>query len=158
MYFDDPFTLSGAGRGIVLISPNGNWLPYVIRLHFHTINNVVEYEALINGWHTIAELREDSPTPASGTLPSQGGLAPTLADPTGQAQELEMELAVLTEPPNSNTDWWKLISMYLQLGAIPDNETGTRRLARRAKGYLIHDNELYHCSTSCILQRCIPVE
>jgi hypothetical protein len=29
--------------GIVLISPKGDRLPYVIPLHFHMINNVVEY-------------------------------------------------------------------------------------------------------------------
>jgi hypothetical protein len=39
---------------------------------------------------------------------------------------------------------------------MPDDETETRCLARRAKGYLIHDNELYWHSTSGILQRCIP--
>jgi hypothetical protein len=41
---------------------------------------------------------------------------------------------------------------------IPDDETETRRLARRAKGYLIHDDELYRRSTLGILQWCILVE
>jgi hypothetical protein len=47
---------------------------------------------------------------------------------------------------------------YLQMGMIPDDETETRCLARRTKGYLIHNNELYRSSTSGILQRCIPPE
>jgi hypothetical protein len=39
---------------------------------------------------------------------------------------------------------------------MSDNETETRSLARRAKGYLIHDDELYRRNASGILQCCIP--
>jgi hypothetical protein len=48
--------------------------------------------------------------------------------------------------------------MYLWLGTIPDDETKTRHLMRRAKGYLIYNDELYQRSTTGILQRCIPLE
>jgi ribonuclease HI len=41
---------------MVLISPKGDRLLYVIRLHFHATNSVVEYEALVNSLHIIAEL------------------------------------------------------------------------------------------------------
>jgi hypothetical protein len=41
---------------------------------------------------------------------------------------------------------------------IADDETETRRLARQAKGYLIHNDDLYHRSTSGVLQWCIPHE
>jgi ribonuclease HI len=57
MYFDGSFTLNGAGGGVVLISPKGDQLHYVIRLHFPAINNVVEYEALVNGLRIATELR-----------------------------------------------------------------------------------------------------
>ena len=40
---------------------------------------------------------------------------------------------------------------------MPDSETEARRLARRVKGYCVHNNELYRHSTSGILQRCIPI-
>jgi ribonuclease HI len=33
----------------VLVSPKGDRLLYVVRLHFYATNNVVEYEALVNG-------------------------------------------------------------------------------------------------------------
>jgi ribonuclease HI len=56
MYFDGSFTLNGIGGGIVLISPKGNQLLYVIRLHFRATNTMVEYEALVNGLHISAEL------------------------------------------------------------------------------------------------------
>jgi ribonuclease HI len=57
MYFDGSFTLNGAGGGVVLISPKGDRLLYVIRPYFHTTNNEAEYEALVNGLYIAAELR-----------------------------------------------------------------------------------------------------
>jgi ribonuclease HI len=56
MYFDGSFTLNGAGGGMVLISPKGDQLLYVILLHFCATNNVKEYEALINGLHITAKI------------------------------------------------------------------------------------------------------
>jgi ribonuclease HI len=41
----------------VLISPKGDQLLYVIRLHFHATNNMAEYEAMVNGLRIAAELR-----------------------------------------------------------------------------------------------------
>jgi hypothetical protein len=70
-----------------------------------------------------------------------------MLDP-GQAKELVAVIGL----PSPEVDWCKPIAKYLQLGMIPNDETKTRHLARRAKGYLIHDNELYRCSTSGILQ------
>jgi ribonuclease HI len=40
----------------VVISPKGDRLLYVIRLHFHATNNVAEYKALVNGLHIATEL------------------------------------------------------------------------------------------------------
>jgi ribonuclease HI len=56
MYFDGCFTLNGATGGIVLISPKGDQLLYMIGLHYRATNNVAEYEALINGLRFTAEL------------------------------------------------------------------------------------------------------
>jgi ribonuclease HI len=56
MYFGGSFTLNGATGGMVLITPKGDRLLYVIRLHFHATNNVVEYEALVNNLRITAEL------------------------------------------------------------------------------------------------------
>jgi hypothetical protein len=56
MYLNVSFTLNSAGGGVVLISPKGDQLLYVIRLHFHATNNVAEYEALINILRFTVEL------------------------------------------------------------------------------------------------------
>ena len=46
----------GSGARVVLISPDGSRLHYVIRLHFLASNNAVKYEALINKLCITVEL------------------------------------------------------------------------------------------------------
>jgi ribonuclease HI len=56
MYFDGSLMKTGAGVGLLFISPLGKHLRYVLRLHFPVSNNVAEYEALVNGLHIAIEL------------------------------------------------------------------------------------------------------
>jgi hypothetical protein len=49
LYFDGSVMKTGAGAGLLLISPLGEHMRYVVRLHFPASNNVVEYEALLCG-------------------------------------------------------------------------------------------------------------
>jgi hypothetical protein len=77
---------------------------------------------------------EGSPMPISGAN-LRASAKPITADP-GRAGEL----VAIVEPPSPEADWRKPIAEYLHLGMLPDEETETRCLACRAKGYLIHDN------------------
>jgi ribonuclease HI len=56
MYFDGSLMKTGAGAGLLFISPLGKHLRYVMRLHFLASNNVAEYEALVNGLRIAIEL------------------------------------------------------------------------------------------------------
>ena len=56
MYFDGSLMKTGAGAGLLFISPLGVHIRYMIRLHFAASNNVAEYEALINGLYIAIEL------------------------------------------------------------------------------------------------------
>jgi ribonuclease HI len=56
MFFDGLLMKTGAGAGLLFISPLGKHLRYVLRLHFPTSNNVAEYEALVNGLCIAIEL------------------------------------------------------------------------------------------------------
>jgi hypothetical protein len=47
MYFDGTLNLEGAGAGILLISPQGGQLKYVLQIHYKASSNGAEYEALI---------------------------------------------------------------------------------------------------------------
>jgi ribonuclease HI len=56
MYFDGSLMKTGAGAGLLFVSPLRKHLRYVIRLHFPASNNVAEYEALVNGLRIAVEL------------------------------------------------------------------------------------------------------
>ena len=49
MYFDGSLMKTGAGAGLLFISPLGVHMRYMIRIHFAASNNAAEYEALVNG-------------------------------------------------------------------------------------------------------------
>jgi ribonuclease HI len=56
MYFDGSLMKTGAGAGLLFISPLRVHIQYVIRLHFAASNNITEYEALIAGLRIAVEL------------------------------------------------------------------------------------------------------
>jgi ribonuclease HI len=56
MYFDGSLMKTGAGAGLLFISPLEKHVRYVLRLHFPASNNVADYEALVNGLHIAIEL------------------------------------------------------------------------------------------------------
>jgi ribonuclease HI len=52
MYFDGAFSIKGAGAGVLLVSPTGDHLKYVIQLVFSredATNNTAEYKGLLAG-------------------------------------------------------------------------------------------------------------
>src|SRR5207244_7123494 len=49
MYFDGSLMIEGAGAGIMLISPTGERLKYVLQIYFLASKNAAEYEALLHG-------------------------------------------------------------------------------------------------------------
>ena len=50
MYFDGSKRIEGAGAGVVLVSPQGDKMRYVLRMSFpNASNNEAEYEALLHG-------------------------------------------------------------------------------------------------------------
>jgi ribonuclease HI len=49
MHFDGSKLLGGLGAGVVLTSPKGDKLQYVLQMHFRASNNIAEYEALVHG-------------------------------------------------------------------------------------------------------------
>jgi ribonuclease HI len=56
MYFDGSLMKTGAGMGLLFISPLGVHMRYVIWLHFAASNNVAEYEALTAGLRIAVKL------------------------------------------------------------------------------------------------------
>jgi ribonuclease HI len=56
MYFDGSLKLEGAGAGVLLISPTGEQLKYVLQIFWKVSNNEAEYEALLHGLCLAASL------------------------------------------------------------------------------------------------------
>jgi ribonuclease HI len=56
MYFDGSLMKTGAGAGLLFISPLGVHMRYIIWLHFPTSNNVAEYEVLVTGLLIAVEI------------------------------------------------------------------------------------------------------
>jgi ribonuclease HI len=56
MYFDGSLKLEGAGEGVLLISPTGEQLKYVLPIFWKVSNNEAEYEALLHGLRLAASL------------------------------------------------------------------------------------------------------
>jgi ribonuclease HI len=256
MFFDRSLMKTGAGAGLLFISPLGKHLRYVLRLHFPTSNNVAEYEALVNGLRIAIELgvrhldargdsqlvidqvmknshcrdpkmeaycdevrrlvdkfyglnhiarrynetadelakiasgrttvppdvfsrdlhqpsikTDETPEPekasaqpeapsAQSEVPSARPEAPSVrpeipSAPEGEALRIEGEQSGVM--PNRN--WETPYLQYLHQGELPLDRAEARRLARRAKSFVLlgDGKELYHCSPSGILQRCISI-
>ena len=54
MYFDGSFSYDGAGAGVLIVSPSGEQLKYVVQMLFDSgsgkaTNNTAEYEGLLAG-------------------------------------------------------------------------------------------------------------
>jgi ribonuclease HI len=235
---------TGAGVGLLFISPLGKHLRYVLRLHFPASNNVAEYEALVNGLRIAIELgvrrldargdsqlvidqvmknshcrdpkmeaycdevrrledkfyglelnhiarrynetadelakiasgrttvppdvfsrdlhqpsvkTDDTPEPEKvSALPEAPSAQPEAPSaPEGEALRVEEERNGV--PPNR--DWQTPYLQYLHRGELPLDRAEARRLARRAKSFVLlgDGKELYHRSPSGILQRCISI-
>ena len=56
LYFDGSLIKTGAGAGLLFISPLGVHMQYIVCIHFVASNNVAEYEALVNGLRIAIEL------------------------------------------------------------------------------------------------------
>jgi ribonuclease HI len=56
MYFDGSLKLEGVGAGVLLISPTGEQLKYVLQIFWKVSNNEAEYEALLHRLHLAASL------------------------------------------------------------------------------------------------------
>jgi ribonuclease HI len=241
MYFDRSLMKTGAGVGLLFISPLGVHMRYIIRLHFPASNNVVKYAALVIGLRIAIELgvrhldvRGDSQlvidqvmkssscrdpkieayceevwrledkfhglelnhiarryneaadeltkiTSSRATVPpdvfardlhqpsvdlgSEGGVDGPSLDPQPEAKAPStraeaMQVEGLAPPSDPEQDWRIPYLDHLVRGDLPLDKIEARRVARRAKSFVIFGDseELYHRSPTGVLQHCITNE
>jgi len=68
----------------------------------------------------------------------------------------EAEVMEIDEPPASK-NWREPILRWIDRGRLPSDHTEARRIARRAKSFIVIDGELYKRIPLGVLQRCIPI-
>jgi ribonuclease HI len=56
MYFDGSLKLEGSGARVLLISPTGEQLKYVLQIFWKVSNNEAKYEALLHGLRLAASM------------------------------------------------------------------------------------------------------
>ena len=71
--------------------------------------------------------------------------------PTNETEAMEVD-----EAPTSQ-DWRAQYLDWMIRGILPSNRALARYQARRAKSFVLIDDELYKRSPSGVLQRCIPI-
>jgi len=103
------------------------------------------------------ESQAHDPIPSNPDPREQGSGAGGSAFPPPGFEVLELEEEE-NPIPNAAEDWRRPYIDYLLHDTLPDEKTEARRMARRAKSYVLIGGELYKRSNTGVLQRCIPVE
>lgn len=57
MYFDGSMMITGTGARVIIISPRGFKMRYVLQIHLSISNNVAEYKALFHSLRIAIDLR-----------------------------------------------------------------------------------------------------
>ncbi|XP_039797807.1 uncharacterized protein LOC120662800 [Panicum virgatum] len=70
---------------------------------------------------------------------------------TDEAKAMEIDEAPLSQ------DWRDQYLDWINRGVLPSDRAQARRIARRAKSFVVIDRELYKRSPSGVLQCCIPI-
>jgi hypothetical protein len=107
--------------------------------------------------HQPSVKTNDTPEPEKASAQPEAPSAQPEAPSAPEGEALHVEEEQNGAPPNR--DWQTPYLQYLHRGELPLDRAEARRLARRAKSFVLlgDGKELYHCSPSGILQRCISI-
>jgi ribonuclease HI/transposase InsO family protein len=107
--------------------------------------------------HQPSVKTNDTPEPGEASAQPEEASAQPEAPSTAEGEALRVEGERNGVTPNQN--WQTPYLQYLHQGEHPLDKAKARRLARRAKSFVLlgDEKELYHRSPSGILQRCISI-
>ena len=132
-----------------------------------------ELAKIASGWTTVppnifardiikpsVEFKDPVEPGPSTAVPSGGNSPVDEVEPMdigfGTSSADEAKAMEIDEAPTSQ-DWRIQYLDWMIRGVLPSNCAHARCLARRAKSFVLIDNELYKRSPSGVLQRCIPI-
>ncbi|XP_039787188.1 uncharacterized protein LOC120653529 [Panicum virgatum] len=140
-----------------------------------------ELAKIASGWttvppnifaHDLAKPSVDfkNPAEATGATPEPSGAAatePLAEDPSAEeseATETETEISSVDEAEAMeidetlpSRDWRSQYLEWMNRGVLPSNHAQAWCITRRAKSFVLIDNELSKCSPSGVLQHCILI-
>jgi hypothetical protein len=107
--------------------------------------------------HQPSVKTDDTPEPEEASAQPEEAVAQPEAPSAAEGEALRIEEERNGVAPNRN--WQTPYLQYLHRGELPLDKAEARRLARRAKSFVLlgDEKELYHRSPSGILQRCISI-
>ncbi|GKV36104.1 hypothetical protein SLEP1_g44272 [Rubroshorea leprosula] len=183
LYVDGAANVEGAGAGAVLVGSDGFKSEHALRFKFQTTNNAAEYEALIYGLKLASELKAQSIQVFSdsklvvgqvkGSYETRDPQLARYASVLASAQETNphrsttvevldapsytdftLECQLLSTDPCS-LSWTAPLINYLQSGELPEDQSATKLIKRRAAHFTLIDNQLYKWAASMPLLHCL---
>jgi hypothetical protein len=88
-------------------------------------------------------------------LPKRSGAKQSGPTPATGTEDLSKDTATIML---LEAVWTKPYLAYLMRGELPEDPIHRRQIVRRSKAFMIINGELYKCSTTGVLQRCITAE
>nr|AAN11192.1 Putative gag-pol precursor [Oryza sativa Japonica Group]AAP52005.1 retrotransposon protein, putative, Ty3-gypsy subclass [Oryza sativa Japonica Group] len=154
MHFDGSKRLTGTGAGVVLISPTGERLSYVMKEWSCLDDNMTAYrqevrklEDKFDGLELTHVLRHNNEAADRLPILVQNG-----------KQLLQMcSSNIFTNRSCPEKRQLKLRILKAKQ-ELPQDKNEAERISRRSRLYIIHEGELYKKSPSGILQRCVSLE
>ncbi|KAF8666369.1 hypothetical protein HU200_053472 [Digitaria exilis] len=159
MYFDGSLKLEGGGAGVLLISPRGDQLKYVLQIQFAVTNNAAEYEALLHGMkmaitlsikHVLSKLGSSRVEVPSGVFVNE------LSKPSISAAATSDDTTSAPEVMLIDATWSAPIIDYILHDKLPAEKAEAQQIARRSKSYIIIGDTLYRRGArSGALMKCV---
>ncbi|GJS20433.1 reverse transcriptase domain-containing protein [Tanacetum coccineum] len=139
LFTDGSSCVDGSGAGLILTSPEGTEFTYALRFQFTTSNNEAEYEALIAGLRTAAQMGVRNVHVLVKVLKEK------------YIQEEEVAIVVEEEGPT----WMTPIMEYLKYGTLPGDRKEVSKLRIKARQYELLEGVLYRRSFLKPWLRCV---
>ncbi|KAA0050334.1 uncharacterized protein E6C27_scaffold88G00600 [Cucumis melo var. makuwa] len=180
MFFDGAARRSGAGVGIVFISPEKHMLPYSFTLGELCSNNVAKYQAFIIDLQMASEfgikfdsiILEHIPRSENKKADALANLATALTVSEDIPINISLcqkwivpsiesqyeEAGVIYVYAIDEEDWCQPIIDYLEHGKLPTDPRHRAEIRRRAVQFIYYKDTLYRRSYEGLLLRCLGKE
>ncbi|XP_073358119.1 uncharacterized protein [Aegilops tauschii subsp. strangulata] len=137
MFFDGSKMSNGSGVEVILVSPRGDKLSYVLRIHFDSSNNEAEYEALLYGLRMAISLSVrplmvygNSDLVVNQVMKEWDVKNPAMTGYCNSLRKLEksskrsksQQLSTSYGNPSNHPDWTVPYTAYLLRQELPEDE------------------------------------